>query len=524
LTLIAQSESIAPGEDGNRAQIDTLEARGLIRLIAVRPELEYLFRHWLIQDAAYGSLLKQERRDLHGRVGRALESLYPERRDELAGMLSVHFEQAGDTAKALDYLVLAGTQALDRNALQEAYSAFDRAAALLTPAAPEDDDALRRRRVEIEIGRVRASWSFRPPEAVIADLAAIVPEAERLNDPKQVAMLYLYLSMTRLLSGVPASDPDVQRSLDRITSIGEAIGDPSFRALPMAIVGMSQIFSGQLRPGVAALEEAVPIFEQGRDFIGTAFARGALAIGYAELGEFDKAEAAAARAKQLAADGDLIAQLDAEIADAMVHSQRGDLDAALPLAEACVKRAEDAGASACVVASSWILGDVYNRQGRFGEARKALRRGSDLSLLVNRKTWRPSIQAWLGSTGAVLDNLDASGDFDEALATARSIDNRYGEAGILAKRAETALRRGEQKAALPDYEAAAGIFEAVGARPSLARALNGWGQALRAAGREEEAGVALRRALALFEELDIQREAAGVRASLDPKVMPIRMI
>ena len=44
-----------------------------------RPELEYLFRHALVQDAAYGSLLKQERRELHGQVGEALEELYPER-------------------------------------------------------------------------------------------------------------------------------------------------------------------------------------------------------------------------------------------------------------------------------------------------------------------------------------------------------------------------------------------------------------------------------------------------------------
>jgi tetratricopeptide (TPR) repeat protein len=522
--MIAQSESLVGGDDPNRAQIDTLEARGLIRLIAVRPELEYLFRHWLIQDAAYGSLLKQERRDLHGRVGRALENLYPDRRDELAGMLSLHFEQAGDIDKALDYLVLAGNQALDRNALQEAYSAFDRAAALLTPASPDDDQALRRRRVDIQVGRVRASWSFRPVEAVVADMESIVPEAELLGDPKLVAMLHLYLSLTQMLAGVPASDPGVKRSLDRITSIGEAIGDPALRAMPMAIVGMSQIFSGQLRPGVAALEEAVPIFEQGQDFIGTAFARGALTIGYAELGEFDKAEAAATRAKELAANGDLIAQLDAEIAESLLRLERGDLEGALPLAQACVQRAEDAGASACVVASSWILGDVYHRQGRFADAQKALRRGSDLSLLVNQKTWRPSIQAWLGSTAAVLDNLDASGDFEEALATTRSIDNRYAEAGILGKRAETAVHQGDPEAALPDYEAAASIFESLGARPSLARALNGWGQALRAVGREEEAKAMLERALAMFEELGIQREAAAVRVSLEPKVAPIRMI
>ena len=45
-------------------QLDTLEAKGLIRLATIDPELEYLFRHALVQDAAYESLLKQERRSI----------------------------------------------------------------------------------------------------------------------------------------------------------------------------------------------------------------------------------------------------------------------------------------------------------------------------------------------------------------------------------------------------------------------------------------------------------------------------
>src|SRR4051795_6713991 len=96
-------------------QLDTLEAKGLIRLASLRPELEYLFRHALVQDAAYGSLLKQERRDLHGRVAEALEDLYPDRRDELAPVLAMHFEQAGDNGKAIDYFIAGGRHAIDAN-------------------------------------------------------------------------------------------------------------------------------------------------------------------------------------------------------------------------------------------------------------------------------------------------------------------------------------------------------------------------------------------------------------------------
>src|SRR5256885_6437582 len=48
-----------------RAELNTLEASGLVQVAALEPELEYLFRHALVQDAAYSSLLKQDRRTLH---------------------------------------------------------------------------------------------------------------------------------------------------------------------------------------------------------------------------------------------------------------------------------------------------------------------------------------------------------------------------------------------------------------------------------------------------------------------------
>ena len=75
-------------------KLNTLESAGLVRLAAAQPELEYLFRHALVQDAAYGSLLKKDRKQLHLAVGEALEQLYAEQRDERAATLAYHFEKA----------------------------------------------------------------------------------------------------------------------------------------------------------------------------------------------------------------------------------------------------------------------------------------------------------------------------------------------------------------------------------------------------------------------------------------------
>ena len=497
------------------AQLDTLEAKGLIRLAASQPELEYLFRHWLVQDAAYGSLLKQERRELHRLVGEALEVLYPDRSSELAGVLAIHFSEAGETDKAVEYLIAAGRFAMDRNAIAEAYAAFDRAATMLPAATDTEDEAARRRRVVIALGRGRAGWTFRPADEIIGDLETIVPTAERLGNLDLIAPIHLALAMARMGRGERASDPEVKRSLDRVAEIGEALHDPSLRALQLAVIGLMQVFTGPLREGVTALEEAVPLLEQRQDFIGAAFARGALAIGYANLGEFDKAEQAADYATELAAGGDVIAQLDAQIAQSMVRSARGQLDEAIPIAQACVMRAEETGATACVVASSWVLGDVYQRQGRLQEARQTLQRGADLALVVDRTMWRPSLQAWLGTSATAQgDFAAAEGSWDEALVTTRSIGNRFGEAGILWKRAEASAKRGDHVASLADFAASAAILEEFGARPQLARVLRGWGEALRSLGRADEGDETLRRALALFEEMGIAPEADAVRAIL----------
>src|SRR5437899_12985866 len=101
------------------AHLDELESSGMVRVATIDPELEYLFKHWLVQEAAYSSLLKQERRQLHLQAGEILERLYPDRLGELSAQLAQHFDQGGDDPRATEYLVMAGRHALDRTAYHE---------------------------------------------------------------------------------------------------------------------------------------------------------------------------------------------------------------------------------------------------------------------------------------------------------------------------------------------------------------------------------------------------------------------
>jgi tetratricopeptide (TPR) repeat protein len=496
------------------AQVDTLEAKGLIRVATYRPELEYLFRHWLVQDAAYGSLLKQERRALHQQVGDALEALYPDRLTELAGMLAMHFEQAGDADRAIGHYLVDARYALDRNAIREAYAAADAAARLMGPSEPDESDARQAARVEVAVLRARSSISTRSAPELIAELEAVEDIAGRAG-PELESQVHLWLLLVRQESGLDPADPTVLRSTERLRVLSEVLGDPGLAALPTAMIAMNQVNTGPVREGVEALEATLPLIRDRRDFVGGAFARGYLAIGYAELGEFDRALEAAEKAKQAAASGDLIGQLDAQIAEAMVHSIKGDLDRTVPLAMVCIDQAGEAGATACAMVSNWVLGDVFQRGGRYVEADRALRQGLDLASGIAEQSFGPLLKAWRRANAALLGELpEHDEDWDELVASARMSGNHLAEAGILLKRAETRTAQQRWDDAFADYEAAATIAEAQGARPQTARALHGWGEALVSAGRREDGERVLGRALGLFESMGLDREAGEVSAAL----------
>jgi len=105
-------------------QLNTLESAGLVGIAQLDPDLEYLFRHALVREAAYSSILSADQKELHLAVGEAIEILYPDKINEFAAVLSYHFGEAGNEQKALKYCALAGKSALASFANQEAESHF----------------------------------------------------------------------------------------------------------------------------------------------------------------------------------------------------------------------------------------------------------------------------------------------------------------------------------------------------------------------------------------------------------------
>ena len=100
--------------------LDRLVAAGLLFRQGVPPHATYLFKHALVQDAAYGTLLREPRRALHARIAETLEGGFAEIAENQPEVLARHCNEAGLNEKAARFWGKAGQRSLERSALVEA--------------------------------------------------------------------------------------------------------------------------------------------------------------------------------------------------------------------------------------------------------------------------------------------------------------------------------------------------------------------------------------------------------------------
>ena len=474
-----------------------IEASGFVALETARPELVYAFRHALVREAAYESLLKQERRRLHVAVGGTLERLHGDA-PEFAGLVALHFEQAGERERALPYLIRAGGHALQHFAVREARAFLDRAAKYI-PA----DDA--RRRVEVGLARYKAGHTFIPFDQELELLAELLPLAQTIGDVRLEGEVHLGIVRTLQLKGDHGS-PDLSHSLERARAIGEALDDDHFRALPMALEGMACFDAAEYRAAAAKLEQAVRLFEQDKRLAEASYFGSVLALAYARLGEFMRADQLLPRARELAdQSGDPNAVLDADIIRGYVESARGNLEEGIELARRGVELAEKVGNTLCAVVGSYSLGEQQLRRGDVEQAIPALERSTELAQYCDAGPIALLSRAWLASVKALRDAEGALTELETALREVRELGDPFGEAEILRHRAAALMLVPETSWELvaADFEAAIAAFERLEARPYLARALQDYGLALQTVGRRAEAEEQVARAADLFRAMDL---------------------
>ncbi|HSJ33845.1 MAG TPA: hypothetical protein VLB85_02215, partial [Acidimicrobiia bacterium] len=507
LPLVEEIEAPEDSQHETHSRLGVLETHGLIRLSATRPHLEYSFRHALVHEVVYGSLLRSERRRLHSRVGEALERRHADRPEEIAETLGHHFDEAEDP-RAIGYLMEAGRRALARFANREAFSYFERAINRLDP----DDQSSLRIMVEAALGQDRAGLTFVPYRRHISILEEALPSGAALGDKALLARLHLGLVRSRLEAGESyETSPELRASLEAAFELAESLDDPELRARPAAHMGDVRFYHGDFQGAVDLWLEAVPELERSGNLTQASNYAAMTSRAYSTMGYFQEAERWLERTTDLAErSGDPNAVLDAQIFAGWLEADRGNLAKAQEFTRQAVESADELGNLACSLLANLLAGSQQLQMGEAESAVTHLERGGEMATYCQVGTDLLALgRAWLADARARL-GTPSMDEFDEALEAAREVHNPLNEGLILRHRATARLlvQEPDWEAALSDFESAIGIFEKTGARAHLAPALRDYGAALEVAGMVEDGEETLRRAHRLFEEMGITPENA----------------
>jgi tetratricopeptide (TPR) repeat protein len=348
-----------------------LEASGLIRLAQVQPEVEYLFRHALVQDAAYASLLKADRRILHRAVGEALERLYPDRLDGLAFVLGQHFREAGETDRARGYFIRAGDIARRQYANREAIAAYTEALALTT------DDA---GRFDLLAARAAVCDVIAARDEQRADVDAMLALAEKLDDDARrcdalIALADFYLKTEHLRSREPA---------ERAAEIARTLDDKLREGRALRCLGEGAFDRRDLAQSRSALEAAVVRFREAGQPGEAAACLNWLALVLGELNELPASQKAAEEAVVLSrAAGDRRQEAINLRRLATMHSDLNQYAEALPFAEAALALNRQLGDRANECHALNVLGTIHSGLQQMEKAKAHYRESLEIAEAIH---------------------------------------------------------------------------------------------------------------------------------------------
>jgi tetratricopeptide (TPR) repeat protein len=238
--------------------LQELKALEIIYEQGLLPEPAYIFKHAVIQDVAYNSLLKERRRELHRAVGAAIEELYPDRLADHYQELAHHFVNGEDWLKAFEYLVRSGDRAKDAFANQTALDSYAKALEVASRVSPP----LAPRRI-MEIYQRRGQvWRLmsRPPDS-LAELDRMLAMAREAGDRFAEAQALVDLSLTHWLWFSSEHAPLTKSCAEEALRIGREIGDEEVVAKSLAYLGLVYQMDGDLVRGDEKLEESLRISE-----------------------------------------------------------------------------------------------------------------------------------------------------------------------------------------------------------------------------------------------------------------------
>ena len=480
------------------AALDRLVEAQLLFRRGEPPEAEYLFKHALIQQAAYDGQLRSDRQALHARIVHAIEKHHPGMALGEPGLMAHHCHEAHLPAKEVGYLHAAGVASTRMVAIAEALSYFTRAQELVSRL--EETPVNVRRHIDVILGLMEVGRFAILPRRLM-ELGALARSLARtdgvsLDDATLSAILFqegrAYLYTGRYT--------EARRIFAEIRQLGRERESMLLEMKPASALSMNLCCQGLFNETLDFIHEGnIAHYKEAGSFIDYISGLGWIAYARCEAGPGDGglrfADDSVREAEQL--------QSPIYVAGARIWRSHALMalrrfDEAVADARRCVELSEVHAVPYLGWHGLVFLSLCLCRAGRFDEATQALEQARAMLERFAQGQWSlldylPAIEAEIACFRG--EHARALASADQAIATARTVGGCFTEAMAWRVKAVSSVRTGgDPQAAQELFDQALRLHEQGGARAEQAFATLTWAHALQLAGHGERALQAMRAA------------------------------
>ena len=223
------------------------------------PEVEYIFKHALTQEVAYGTVLQERRKALHERTAQAIEALYSSSLEDHYSELAHHYSRSGNTKKAVEYLGLAGQQAVQRSANEEAIVHLTAARELLKALPDTPEHAQQELALLITLGP--ALMATKSP--AVRELEQVYTRAQELcQQVGETPQLFPVLSGLCVFHMVRGAFRTGHELAEQFLRLAQRIQDPAFLPEAHLLVGQSLFyFCGEFAAARHHFEQGIACYD-----------------------------------------------------------------------------------------------------------------------------------------------------------------------------------------------------------------------------------------------------------------------
>jgi tetratricopeptide (TPR) repeat protein len=455
-------------------------------------------------------LLQKRRKEIHGKIGKAIEQIYPERLEEFYEMLAYHFFQGEIWDKAVTYFRQAGAKAFTRSANREAVTCFEQA---LTALSHLPDT---RERLEQAIDLRFDIRNSLQPLGQLEQIFGCLREAERLartlNDQRRLGWTSAYMSANLWMTGHLSEARTFGQSAH---AIAEMLGDFALQLVANYYLGLACLASGDYRPAENFLRRAVGALKDdlSRERFGLAgfpavMSRSFLARSLAQRGDFNEAIVLGEEGVRIAQALDHPYSLIIGCRDlGYLYGVKGEFNHAIHVLERGLARGREGRVTLISATVMGFLGHVYARSGRVAEGLSLLEQALKARESMGAALFHSLLVVELGEACVLANRLeDALLSAGRALRLARERGERGYEAWALRLLGEIASDRNppDVDEAEDRYRQAITLAAELGMRPLLAHCHLGLGKLYRRTGDRPKAQEHLTTATTMLREMDMR--------------------